>query len=85
MSNLVIGKTKTNAPKTTGRFSFNLFEFGDWRQITVDGMVPVLGSAARVPAFLSAEDKELWMPLLEKALAKLMGTARISSPCKPHD
>ncbi|XP_073531404.1 calpain-10 isoform X4 [Phyllobates terribilis] len=55
----------------TGRFTCQFWRFGLWVQVTIDDRLPCLG---RKLCFSHCQDEEaFWLPLLEKAYAKLHG------------
>ncbi|XP_073445378.1 calpain-10 isoform X1 [Dendrobates tinctorius] len=55
----------------TGRFTCQFWRFGRWVQVTIDDRLPCLG---RKLCFSHCQDEEaFWLPLLEKAYAKLHG------------
>ena len=57
-----------------GVYTVRLFHDGHHRFITVDDFVPVLASSG-LPVFAHAKSRqELWVPILEKAFAKLYGS-----------
>lgn len=56
-----------------GMFTFQFYKFGDWRHVTVDGIVPVF-KGTKSPAFARGEHvDEMWVTLIEKAYAKFHG------------
>ena len=55
-------------------YTVRLFHEGGWRFIMVDDYVPVSVKDGR-PIFAHAKSRqELWVPVLEKAFAKLYGS-----------
>ena len=57
-------------------YSIRLFHEGGWRFVMVDDYVPVSAAAGR-PVFAHGKStQELWVPILEKAFAKLYASAQ---------
>lgn len=57
-----------------GFCTFQLFKFGTWTEVTVDTLIPC-DAKTNKPIFAHGKDpNELWVPLLEKAYAKLHGS-----------
>ncbi|XP_044145729.1 calpain-10 isoform X1 [Bufo gargarizans] len=55
----------------TGRFTCRFWRFGRWLEVTIDDRLPCLG---RKLCFSHCQDQDaFWLPLLEKAYAKLHG------------
>ncbi|XP_056421562.1 calpain-10 [Hyla sarda] len=55
----------------TGRFTCRFWRFGRWVEVTIDDRLPCLGHKL---CFSHCQDQEaFWLPLLEKAYAKLHG------------
>jgi hypothetical protein len=55
-----------------GKYSFRFYKEGEWITITVDDRLPC--DEHGIPVFARCSDlNELWVPLFEKAYAKLMG------------
>jgi hypothetical protein len=55
-----------------GFFQIRFFIDGEWRVVTIDDFVPVKQSSAMIFAHCKDPD-EMWVPLVEKAFAKLNG------------
>lgn len=56
-----------------GFMTWQLYKFGEWVEVTVDTLLPCNDEGK--PIFAHAKDlHELWVPLLEKAYAKLHGS-----------
>ena len=58
-----------------GMYTLKLFdpEAGEWAEVTIDDYVPCsIGGDS--PLFTSANSGEMWVPLLEKAVAKMFGS-----------
>ena len=56
-----------------GFVTFEMYSFGEWVETTVDTLLPCDESGA--PLFAHCKDTgEMWVPLLEKAYAKLYGS-----------
>lgn len=55
-----------------GAFRFRFWQFGEWRQVTVDDRLPAHRGRLMCSRHTSATD--FWIPLLEKAYAKLYGS-----------
>lgn len=55
-----------------GRYTIRLYHGGKWRHICIDDRIPI-GKNGR-PVFGRCAHGDLWISLLEKAFAKLMGT-----------
>ncbi|CAE7408386.1 Capn15, partial [Symbiodinium sp. CCMP2456] len=76
------GETTTHR---SGRYEVQLFLEGQWTTVVVDDQLPCIGSAAqRRPdgsglAFSRAKDRQLWVPLVEKAYAKAHGSYKAIS------
>ncbi|CEM37447.1 unnamed protein product [Vitrella brassicaformis CCMP3155] len=62
--------------RDVGLMSCRFFHEGDWREVVIDTKLPFCDELeARRPAFGHCERKEeMWLPLLEKAYAKLYGS-----------
>ena len=59
----------------SGRFTIRLFKDGKWHLVTIDDYLPVKKDG--ILAFGKCKDpSEFWVPLLEKAYAKLNGSYR---------
>jgi hypothetical protein len=59
----------------SGLYTLRLFHDGAWRLVTIDDYVPVSVIDGETPLFAhSRSRRELWVPLLEKAFAKLYGS-----------
>ena len=50
---------------------------GEWRIVTVDDVFPT--NAIHCLAYLKAARRQLWVPLIEKAAAKLHGSYEVRS------
>ena len=69
IGNLIYPKMYTQC----GIYAVKLFIGGSWKAVILDDCIPVIAKTNR-PAFtLSVRGNELWIPLLEKAFAKLAG------------
>ncbi|CAG0912632.1 unnamed protein product [Notodromas monacha] len=56
----------------SGKLTFHFWRFGQWKTVTIDDLLPSKNSKL---LFSSCENPdEFWLPLLEKAYAKLHGT-----------
>ena len=56
-----------------GFLTLMLYKFGEWVEVTVDTLLPC--NEEKLPIFAHGKDpNELWVPLLEKAYAKLHGS-----------
>ena len=56
-----------------GFITFLLYKFGEWVEVSVDTLIPC--NEESQPIFAHGKDpSELWVPLLEKAYAKLHGS-----------
>ena len=56
-----------------GFLTFLLYKFGEWVEVSVDTLIPC--NEESMPIFAHGKDpSELWVPLLEKAYAKLHGS-----------
>ncbi|KAI8927724.1 hypothetical protein BC831DRAFT_451367 [Entophlyctis helioformis] len=64
-----------------GIFRFRFFKFGTWTEVVVDDYLPCT-SAGEWICSLSGDRRELWVPLLEKAFAKLNGCYQSLSALK---
>ncbi|KAK3276717.1 hypothetical protein CYMTET_15233 [Cymbomonas tetramitiformis] len=64
-----------------GLYVFQFFKNGDWRKVAIDDRIPCKRSGS--PAYASCPDpNEIWVPLMEKAYAKLHGNYEdIQSGC----
>ncbi|XP_072264455.1 calpain-10 [Pyxicephalus adspersus] len=59
-------------PEYTGRFTCRFWRFGRWVDVTIDDCLPCLGQKL---CFSHCQDQgAFWLPLLEKAYAKLHGS-----------
>ena len=63
--------------KTIGAYHFRLWSLGDWYDVVVDDILPYIG---RSPIVCSNRKfpNEFWVPLLEKAIVKLVKRSFIS-------
>ncbi|CAG9328628.1 unnamed protein product [Blepharisma stoltei] len=61
-----------NAHKN-GLYAVQFCVDGEWKEIEIDDYLPC-GSATSGPCFSKASGNELWVPLLEKAWAKVLGS-----------
>lgn len=62
--------------KTTnkhGLYAVNLCVDGEWKEIEIDDYLPC-GSETSGPCFSRATGNEIWVPILEKAWAKVLGS-----------
>ena len=56
-----------------GFYQFRFYKYGDWQIVSVDDRIPC--NCHRKPIFAHCRDpRELWVPLIEKAYAKLHGS-----------
>ena len=55
----------------TGKYVVRLFLNGLWRKVTIDDMLPVMGT--KTPLCASSNKGKLWVSLLEKAYLKVKG------------
>ena len=53
-----------------GIFHFRLWKFDRWRDVIIDDKLPVMADTGSVLFYRSASNKEFWISLLEKAMAK---------------
>ncbi|XP_040205670.1 calpain-10 isoform X1 [Rana temporaria] len=66
------GQCTWNEPGYTGRFTCRFWRFGRWVEVTIDDCLPCLGQKL---CFSHCQDQGVfWLPLLEKAYAKLHGS-----------
>jgi hypothetical protein len=61
-----------SAHKLLGFYQFKFYKNGQWRVVSVDDFVPVRGS--QLVFARCGDPTEVWVPLLEKAFAKLNGS-----------
>ena len=55
-----------------GFYQFKFFKNGQWRVVSIDDRLPVNGRKSRPFVFAHSQtDNEIWVPLIEKAYAKL--------------
>ena len=57
-----------------GRYTFQFYKEGKWRQVTVDDLIPCHKKTKKYMFSHGADPNELWVPLIEKAYAKLYGS-----------
>lgn len=55
-----------------GKFKFNFWHFGEWREVVVDDRLPT-EHGHLIYAHNRSQPDEFWVPLMEKAYAKLHG------------
>ncbi|KAH6582070.1 hypothetical protein BASA61_008696 [Batrachochytrium salamandrivorans] len=65
-----------------GIFRFRFFKFGSWVEVVVDDFLPCTAQGEWVCS-LSGDRRELWVPLIEKAFAKLNGCYQLLKSLKP--
>ncbi|KAM5164127.1 calpain-10 isoform 2-T2 [Mantella aurantiaca] len=66
------GQCTWNDPGYTGRFTCRFWRFGRWVDVTIDDCLPCLGQKL---CFSHCQDQgAFWLPLLEKAYAKIHGS-----------
>ena len=70
------GGTTTSAPPYAPH-QVRLCHGGVWRMVTVDDVFPT--NAIHCLAYLKAARRQLWVPLIEKAAAKLHGSYEVRS------
>ena len=66
-----------NLPHYDGRFYFNFYYFGNWIQVTIDDLLPIIVSpdgSFKYYGCHSESENEFWPALFEKAYAKLQGS-----------
>ncbi|KAI8792125.1 calpain-12, partial [Biomphalaria glabrata] len=70
--------------KYDGIFHARFFSFGQWRDVYVDDILPISEQGTLVGAMSKTNENEMWVPLVEKAFAKLHGSyeAICSGLCK---
>ncbi|KAJ1423709.1 hypothetical protein B484DRAFT_297076, partial [Ochromonadaceae sp. CCMP2298] len=69
----VLGLLSSTGQEERGRFCTRIYEGGGWRTVNIDDRVPV--SSAGEPLFLtSSHSLEAWPLLVEKGLAKYLGS-----------
>ncbi|XP_071108830.1 calpain-9-like [Haliotis cracherodii] len=62
-------------PKTDGICHCQLWRFGEWEDVYIDDYLPVFPDGRNLYGAASATArKEMWVPLMEKALARLHGS-----------
>jgi hypothetical protein len=72
VSRVFVGPMQTERDRF-GVYTMRLFISGKWRSVTIDDRLPVTQS--RRFAFCSCSDvAQMWVPLIEKALAKALGS-----------
>ncbi|KAL2916785.1 hypothetical protein HK105_203564 [Polyrhizophydium stewartii] len=64
-----------------GVFRFRFYKFGTWTEVVVDDFLPCTEQGGWLCSF-SGDRRELWVPLLEKAFAKLNGCYQMLSTLK---
>ena len=66
---------KSQTYKDVGLFILRFFKDNSWRYVLIDDRIPVHDTKTPTPAFARCRDpNELWVPLLEKAYAKIHGS-----------
>ena len=69
---IVQGRVSKDTGKDTNDYACRLFVNGIFRCVLVDDLVPV-GTSGKLLCAHSASGRELWVMLIEKAVAKIMG------------
>lgn len=62
-----------NELNSQGLFSITLWSSGEWKSLQIDDYVPFIKGTNRL-AFSQNTDSSVWVPLLEKAVSKLLGS-----------
>lgn len=83
---------KCKSLSNCGKHLFSFFFDGEWRDVVVDNYLPVrietnkkVSSETFMLAFSRASQSQLWVPLLEKAYAKLHGSYQAISGGYIHE
>ena len=73
LKRLVRSDAEVASDLAKGFISFTLYSFGEWVEVSVDTLLPC--TEAGDPIFAHSKDPtEVWVPLLEKAYAKMHGS-----------
>ena len=54
-----------------GLYRIKICKNGTWREVTIDDLIPCFAKGE--PAYSQSAQKDLWVPLIEKAYAKVHG------------
>ena len=57
-----------------GAYHFRFWKLGHWYDVTIDDFLPINKSGELIFSYNNSYPNEFWLPLLEKALAKFMGS-----------
>jgi len=58
----------------SGFVQFRFYKNGKWTVVTIDDRIPCIGNTAQIWGSSCKDKNEMWVPLIEKAYAKLHGT-----------
>ncbi|BFZ04245.1 hypothetical protein BsWGS_07284 [Bradybaena similaris] len=79
----VIPKGQGFGPEYTGKFVFKFWQYGEWIDVVIDDRLPTY-SGSLIYSKNVEQPNEFWVPLLEKAFAKLYGNYNVLDGGRIH-